>query len=73
MSGDKPRTEGVVDAAKGNGFFTVKVPTAKGDVIVMCQLCGKIRTNNIKIVEGDRVEIELDPYNMVRGRIMYRR
>jgi translation initiation factor IF-1 len=72
-SDDKPRFDGRVEAAKGNGFFTVSIQTEKGPTIVLCQLSGKIRTHNIKIVDGDIVEVELDPYNMTRGRIIYRK
>ena len=39
----------------------------------MCQLSGKMRTNNIKVVEGDKVDVELDPYDFKKGRIIYRR
>lgn len=40
---------------------------------IMCQLSGKMRTNNIKVVEGDNVDVELDPYDMKKGRIIYRK
>lgn len=73
-SDDKPRVEGSIEAARGNGFFVVGVLTEVGTVTqVLCQLSGKMRTHNIKIVEGDKVEIELDPYNMSKGRIIYRK
>jgi translation initiation factor IF-1 len=42
-------------------------------VNVLCQLSGKMRTNNIKVVEGDKVDVELDPYDMQKGRIIYRK
>jgi translation initiation factor IF-1 len=43
------------------------------DKIVLCQLSGKMRTHNIKVVEGDKVDVELDPYDIKKGRIVYRR
>lgn len=39
---------------------------------VLAYLSGKMRTNRIKIVEGDRVKIEMSPYDLDRGRITYR-
>jgi len=44
-----------------------------GKSTIMCQLSGKMRTNNIKVVEGDKVDVELDPYDFKKGRIIYRR
>lgn len=79
MPSDKPRVSGVVEAARGNGFFSVEVnienpATAEEEKkVVLCQLSGKMRTNNIKVVEGDKVDVELDPYDMKKGRIIYRK
>ena len=73
MPSDKPRFTGVIEAARGNGFFSVGVETNDGEKIILCQLSGKMRTNNIKVVEGDKVDVELDPYDMKKGRIIYRR
>jgi translation initiation factor IF-1 len=44
-----------------NGFDITAVP------------CGKIRLNHVKLLPGDRVEVELSPYDMTKGRITYRR
>jgi translation initiation factor IF-1 len=74
MPSDSPKFEGIIDSAKGNGFFLVNIPLENGKLNpVICQLSGKMRTNNIKIVKGDHVDVELDPYNMLKGRIIYRR
>jgi translation initiation factor IF-1 len=70
---DKPRFSGTVEAARGNGFFSVMVSREGGKSTIMCQLSGKMRTNNIKVVEGDKVDVELDPYDFKKGRIIYRR
>jgi translation initiation factor IF-1 len=39
---------------------------------VTCRVSGKIRKNNIRILDGDKVEIEISPYDLTKGRIMYR-
>ena len=71
MSGeDKVKFKGVVSAAKGNGHFVVKIDD--GGAQVRCTLSGKMRTKNIKVVEGDRVDIETSVYDLTNGRIMYR-
>ena len=72
MADDKLEFEGLVSAARGNGMFLVAVQNAKEDTNVMCTLSGKIRKNNIKILEGDRVRIEVSVYDLTKGRITYR-
>lgn len=74
MPSDKPKFSGVVEQARGNGFFSVAVDMENGThVSIICQLSGKMRTHNIKVVEGDNVDVELDPYDMKKGRIIYRK
>lgn len=73
MPSDSPRYKGVVEAARGNGFFTVGVVLDKEPRTIVCQLSGKMRTNNIKVVEGDSVEVEIDFFDKKKGRIVYRR
>mmetsp|Transcript_12652 Transcript_12652/g.27380 ORF Transcript_12652/g.27380 Transcript_12652/m.27380 type:complete len:167 (-) Transcript_12652:663-1163(-) len=53
----------------GNGMFQLKL---ENGVSVMAHLSGKIRQNRIKIVVGDKVTVELSPYDLTRGRITYR-
>jgi translation initiation factor IF-1 len=57
----------VVDANKGQ--FKVEV---NENVFVLCTLSGKIRLNSVKILVGDRVSCEISPYDMTKGRIIYR-
>ena len=52
-----------------NGKFRVKL---ENGVLVIAYLSGKIRQNNIKIVVGDKVTVELSPYDLTKGRIVYR-
>ena len=40
---------------------------------VLCHLSGKLRMNFIRILEGDKVKIELSPYDLTRGRITWRK
>lgn len=59
----------VVDALPGTMF---KVDIGHGH-IVMAQLGGKLRLNNIRIATGDKVLVELSPYDLTRGRITWRK
>jgi len=70
MAGDKMEFVGVVEKALGNGNFRVN---AEGvSVPLKCTLSGKIRKNTIRIIEGDSVRIEVSPYDISRGVIVYR-
>ncbi len=53
-----------------NTKFKVKLETGH---IVLAHVSGKIRMNNIRILPGDNVTVELSPYDLTRGRITYRR
>lgn len=52
------------------GAFRVKLDNM--DHIVLCRLAGKMRKFRIRVVPGDRVAVEMSPYDMARGRIIYR-
>lgn len=43
-----------------------------GGQIILAYLGGKLRQNNIRIITGDKVELEMSPYDLKRGRIVYR-
>ncbi len=60
--------EGVVIAAE-RGNFRVELPNGH---IVLAHLAGKMRLNQIKVVVGDKVKVELSPYDPERGRITFR-
>ena len=72
MAGEKLEFEGVVTTARGNGMFSVKLKNEDGGNDVLCKLSGKIRQNNIKILEYDKVKIEVSPYDLSKGVIVYR-
>jgi translation initiation factor IF-1 len=60
---------GVVREVLPNTLFRVEV---EGGKVVLCHLSGKMRINFIKLMPGDRVKIEITPYDPNRGRIVYR-
>lgn len=68
--------EGVVTEALPNATFRVKVDSLTGPGgkahLVLATVSGKIRLNFIRILPGDRVKMELSPYDLTRGRIVYR-
>ena len=66
---DVIEVEGVVVEALPNAMFKVKL---KNDHIVLAHVSGKMRMNFIRILPGDRVTLELTPYDLNRGRITYR-
>jgi translation initiation factor IF-1 len=61
--------EGAVTQCLSNGMFRVKL---ENGFIVLAHVSGKIRKNYIRILVGDRVAVELSPYDLTRGRITYR-
>ncbi len=69
--------EGVVTEALPNAAFRVKVESLPSGPdgnphMVLATVSGKIRLNFIRILPGDRVKMELSPYDLTRGRIVYR-
>lgn len=61
--------EGEVVEALPNTLFRVKLDDEK---IILCHLSGKMRMNFIRILPGDRVRLEMTPYDQTKGRIVYR-
>jgi len=61
--------EGEVTEALPNALFRIKLPTGQ---MVLAHVSGKIRKHWIRILPGDRVKVELSPYDLTRGRITYR-
>jgi len=70
MSKDVLEIDGVVTEALPNATFKVKLDGL--DKEVLCHISGKIRMNYIKIVPGDKVKVEINPYSLDKGRITYR-
>ena len=61
--------EGIVNDVLPNTQFKV---TLENGHQVLAHVSGKIRMNNIRILPGDKVKVELSPYDLTRGRITYR-
>lgn len=62
---------GTVLQELGNSMFRVELDSAPGQLIT-CTISGKIRKNFIRIMAGDKVKIELSPYDLTKGRIVIR-
>lgn len=61
--------EGIVEELLPNTQFIVKL---QNDHQILAHVSGKIRLNNIRILPGDKVTVELSTYDLTRGRITYR-
>ncbi|MCD4782385.1 MAG: translation initiation factor IF-1 [Candidatus Eremiobacteraeota bacterium] len=61
--------EGIVIEALPSAMFRVELPNGHK---VLAHVSGKIRMNFIRILPGDKVTVELSPYDLTRGRIKYR-
>lgn len=66
---DRLEFDGVVAKSMGNGIFKV---ITELDAEVQCTLSGKMRQNAIRVIDGDKVRIEVTPYDPAKGRIIYR-
>lgn len=65
---EKIEVEGIVKEALPNATFRVET----GGRIILGHISGKMRIHHIKILPGDKVKMELSPYDLSRGRIVYR-
>ena len=63
------QVEGTVAEALPNAMFRVQLAN---DHLVLAHVSGKMRMNFIRILPGDKVMCELSPYDLTRGRIIYR-
>jgi translation initiation factor IF-1 len=67
--GEGIEVEGTVVEPLPNAMFRVELPNGHR---VLAHVSGKMRMNYIKILPGDKVTVELSPYDLTRGRIIYR-
>lgn len=67
--GDNIEIEGKVVEVMRNANFKVKLTNGH---IVTAYLSGKLYKNNIKVLEGDSVKLEISPYDLTQGRIIWR-
>lgn len=66
---DLIQLEGHVEEVLPNAMFRVKITETHRITAV---ISGKMRQNKIQILQGDRVKIEMSPYDLTRGRVVYR-
>ena len=66
---DVIEVEGTILESLPNAMFKVKL---QNEHVILAHISGKIRMNFIKILPGDKVTVELTPYDLNRGRITYR-
>ena len=66
---DVIEVEAVVVETLPNAMFKVKLSNG---VVILATVSGKIRMNYIRILPGDRVTVEISPYDLTRGRITFR-
>ena len=69
MSKDVIELQGTVVESLPNAMFKVEL---ENGYTILAHISGKIRMNFIKILPGDRITVELSPYDLTRGRITYR-
>lgn len=61
--------DGIIKEVLPNTLFRVEI---EGGKLILCHLSGKMRIHFIKILPGDKVKIEMTPYDTEKGRIIYR-
>jgi translation initiation factor IF-1 len=63
------KLDGIVEEALSNANFRVRL---ENDHVILANISGKMRMNYIRILPGDKVAVEMSPYDLTRGRICYR-
>ena len=66
---DVIEVEATVEEALPNSMFKVKL---QNGVVILAHVSGKIRMHYIRILPGDKVTVEISPYDLTRGRITFR-
>ncbi|HQX44185.1 MAG: translation initiation factor IF-1 [Saprospiraceae bacterium] len=61
--------DGIIEEALSNAMFRVRL---QNDHLIIATISGKMRMNYIRILPGDKVSVEMSPYDLSRGRITYR-
>lgn len=63
------KAHGIVTDNCGHDNFRVELDNG---VTILCTLSGKMHLHRVRVMTGDRVEVEMSPYDLTRGRISYR-
>ncbi|MEY4927896.1 MAG: translation initiation factor [Bacteroidota bacterium] len=63
------KQDGTIDEAMANAAFRVRLENGH---VILATISGKMRMHYIRILPGDKVSIEMSPYDLTRGRITYR-
>jgi translation initiation factor IF-1 len=63
------KLDGIIEEALSNAMFRVRL---ENDHLIIATISGKMRMNYIRIMPGDKVAVEMSPYDLSRGRITYR-
>jgi translation initiation factor IF-1 len=66
---DLIRLEGKVEDVLPNAMFRIRINETHS---ITATISGRLRQNNIRILLGDSVEVEMSPYDLTRGRVVYR-
>ena len=66
---EKIEVEGIILEALPNAMFRVKLDNGH---VILAHISGKMRMHFIRILPGDKVTVEMSPYDLTRGRITYR-
>ncbi|HOB26646.1 MAG TPA: translation initiation factor IF-1 [Bacteroidales bacterium] len=61
--------DGIVKETLGNAMFRVELDNGH---VILAHISGKMRMHYIRILPGDKVRVEMSPYDLTRGRIVYR-
>lgn len=69
---DNITLEGRVVEILPDTMFKVRVNSAGNDFDILARLSGRMKKHNINIVQGDKVRVEVSPYDLSRGRIVFR-
>jgi len=73
LAKEKPITiDGIIKEALPNSMFRVEIEIGGKKHEVLCYVSGKMRKYFIKILPGDMVRLEVSPYDLSRGRIVFR-
>ena len=66
---DAIEVDGTVTEALSNAMFRVQLESGH---VIIAHISGKMRQHHIKILPGDRVKVEMSPYDLTKGRISFR-